>query len=216
MELLKKPPQQVLDALPNDVAEFLQNGGWFAVLGIGAFLVLLILYMILGSIGRALFGRKEEKPKIPNLTVNFAAIPEPPRLTGDRRLQFEGVPVRLRLVILAPAGRDKMVDPASAKVLLESMVPGLGDVQDQDQPQVVVWPEQLSNAGFCNTFQKATPIPEGERQPSRWILAAGRARLSSGFIQVGLAMQSIKPTTLGRFRLEDHQWPQYLRVRTRD
>jgi len=81
---------------------------------------------------------------------------------------------------------------------------------------VRIWPKQLSYEGFTNSFHKHTPIPGGEREASRWVLVAGRAKLGGQSVLVGLGLQAAKPTTVGRKTLQPHEWPTVLRIRERE
>ncbi len=136
--------------------------------------------------------------------------------TGDRQLRVEGVPVRMRLVVIAPAGKDGEVDADDAEEMLERVLPGLGEIYRGDKPRVKVWPRQLSYEGFVKHFQRNMLTPEGEGEPSRWVLIGGRAKLGKQQIMLGLGLQAIKPTTVGRRTIDAHEWPTVLRVRVRD
>jgi hypothetical protein len=216
MDFFKKPPDWVVNNSTEGARSFLENGGWYAVLGVIGLIVVWILWALASKIVRALVGgRKKKAPKL-NLTENLMAIPAPPPLTGDRRLTVEGVPVRLRLVVLAPAGRAYEVNTAAAHQILDKVLPGLGQIAEDDQPLVRLWPFQLSYEGFANQFHNNTPKPEGEDEPSRWVLLAGRAHIGSNQIMLGLGLQAVKPTTVGRLHLDRHDWSNKLRIRTRE
>ena len=123
------------------------------------------------------------------------------------------VPVRLRLVVVAPAGKEADLDATAAEKLLEGVIPGLGSVVARDRPRIRLWPPQLSHQGFNATFHRCTPKPEPEGQPSRWVLLAGRALAGRQPVLLGLALWAEEPNTLGRMNLEPHQWLDVLRLR---
>jgi hypothetical protein len=215
MDFLQKPPQWLNDALPDAARDVLQNGGWYAILGVGALVVLLILWAIV----RPLFRRRRRPARAERSEIaveDLASYPPPAPSTGDRRLTVEGVPVRLRLVVLAPAGVAYQVNADTVNDVLEQVLTGLGSIAAADLPRVRVWPAQLSYEGFANTFHRNTPMPEGEKEPSRWVLVAGRARMGGQSLMVGLGMQAIKPTTVGRKTLQPHEWSTVLRIKVRD
>src|SRR5687767_1143082 len=99
-ESLKKPPKELIEALPEDVGVWLEGWGWYVVLGVAAVIIMLLL-LGLFSFLRKLFARKRQIPTH-NLEEYFAQYPPLKPSSGDRRLTIEGVPVRLRLVVVAP------------------------------------------------------------------------------------------------------------------
>ena len=195
--------------------DFLENGGWLAILAFLGLLGLLLVWGVLSKI-RGWFSGKRVVATGPNLQEDLSSFAPLPPSTGDRRLLVEGVPVRLRLVVLAPAGRESQIAGDRIAQLLERVVLGLGDIARSDKPKITIWPVQLSYEGFANTFHKNTPAPEGDKDPSRWVLVAGRAKVDGTQIMLGLGMQAIKPTTVGRRTLDAHEWASVLRVRVRD
>lgn len=214
IDFLQKPPEWLTEELPEGAKDFLESGGWWAVLGFLALIAILIVWAI-GSRFLALFQRKERVPK-ENLQEDLRTIPEAAPSTGDRRLTVDGVPVRVRLVVVAASGTDSPMDPASMPKLLDRVIVGLSDIVQHDQPQVRFWPVQYSTEGFVNTFHRNTPIPEGEHEPSRWVLIAGRARIGDKHVNLGFGLQAIRPTTLGRRTIKLHEWPEIFRIKVRE
>ena len=208
MNDLQKPPQWLTDVLP-EARGFLEGGGWLAALGLGALLILLLLWLML----RGLFRREPAPPPVAPLGENLAALPPAPPHTGDVRLTVEGFPVRLRLVIMAPAGTAYQLTPEMVPALLDRVIPGLGEAFRRDAPEVRLWPGQLSTEGFANTFHRSTPAPEGDRKPSRWVLLAGRGDLGERQVMIGLCLQAVKEHTIGRRTLKPHEWATTLRVK---
>jgi hypothetical protein len=203
----------LLSAVPEGARGFVQGPGWYVVLGVGGLIVLLILWLLLRNMFR---GPKKEEVRMPNLEEDLSLYPELKPSTGDRQLRAEGVPVRMRLVVVAPAGAEGEVDIDQVEEMLEKILPGLGEICKGDRPRIKVWPRQLSYEGFTNHFQRNMLTPEGEGEMSRWILLAGRAKLGTRQIMLGLGLQAVKPTTVGRRAIDAHEWPTVLRVRVRD
>jgi hypothetical protein len=197
-----------LAALPGWLVLLISLG----ILLIGALAVLAVLAVFI----RVVFGRKKAKPQTPSLEEDLATYPPAPTSSGDRRLMVEGVPVRLRLVAIAPAGKQSEFDPEQLEATLEQILPGLGQVCKYDKPRVRVWPMQVSYEGFAKHFHRNTLVPHIEGGLSPWVVVAGRAKLGKNQVMVGLAMQAIKPTTVGRLTLEAHEWESKLRVRVRE
>jgi hypothetical protein len=210
--MFTQPPDWLKNLLPQETANFLDSI-WYFVLGGVGLVVLLILWLLV----RKLFsGKKQPHPSEIDRTEDLAKYPELKPSTGDRRLLVEGVPVRLRLVVVAPAGGASRVDGENVGPLLDKILPGLGNIAEHDRPRIRVWPLQLSYEGFAQTFHHDAIIPEGEDQPSRWALLAGRAIIGKNQFLLGLALQSIKPNTIGRRTLKADDWASVLRVRVRD
>src|SRR5262245_12175983 len=121
----------------------------FVVLVVGA--AVLILYLLVR-------GKKKEIDPEAGLDENLRHYPPAPD-AGAARLKLGGQQVRLRLVVLAPAGNVEL-DVDMADRVLESALPGLADVAKYDKPRVKLWPPQLSHAGFIPKFFRRTHRPE--------------------------------------------------------
>jgi hypothetical protein len=203
----------ILQFLPEDLRDALPNGAWYGILAFAAFALLMLLFGLLSFI-RRLFRREPTHPA-PHLQERFADYPPVKPSSADVRLEIERVPVRLRLVVIAPAGKESDVDMNKLDALLDRVVPDLSKVVAADKPRVRRWPMQLSYEGFANHFHKNAIIPEGEHQPSKWIVVAGRAKLADCQVMVGLGLEAGRPVPLGHMTLDSHEWPVALKVRTR-
>jgi hypothetical protein len=215
MQSFLKP---VTDLFPEGVQEFLNSGGWWAVLGVLALIVLLVLLALVAAVWRTLFRRKQ--PPLPDpeakLQEDLATYVLPEGLPNLRRLTIEGVPARLRLIVLAPVGKDARIDPTATGMLLDSVLHGLGGIIQDEQPTVRIWPPQLSNQGFSVIFHRVVKKPEPEGQLSRWALIAGRTPPHRPPLLIGLALYTDAPTRIGRLTIEPDRWSDVLRIKTRD
>src|SRR4051794_41753823 len=113
MELLQKPPTWLTDPLPQEARDILNGGGWYAVLGLAALVVLFVCYRLV----RAVLPRSRPQPKPRakgELEEDLAELPPPRHAPGAKRLTYEGLPVRVPLVVLAPAGAARGIDPDAA------------------------------------------------------------------------------------------------------
>src|SRR5262249_13971130 len=207
-----KPPQWLVDLLPQAGRDFLDAGGWYLVLALAGVLVLIVVGLVLRSIIR-MFARKPPPAPEADLREDLAEYPPAPGKPGPRRLEVNGIPARVRLVVLAPVGKQAGVSAGQAEQLLEYVVRGLGGVCQHDKPRVRVWPSQLSVEGFGNQFHRFTAKPEGEGHPSRWALVAGKARVGQSYILVGLALHTDEEQTLPPLMLEPQQWNDVLRIK---
>jgi hypothetical protein len=204
-------PKELVDQLPEELREYALYlfGG---IVCIGLFLVLLMLL----AIAKFLFGGKSKKGAAPKLVENLEEYPELKPSTGDRQLRVEGVPVRIRLVVVAPAGTLSEVDPDEVGAMLSKILPGLEEIYAKDKPRVKVWPKQVSYQGFANHFHRCMITGAKPGEQTRWVLVAGRAKLGKYQIMLGLALQSVKPNTVGRRTVDSHEWASILRVRVRE
>lgn len=202
--------QSLIDLLPEPVRPY-----WWAILGLVALLVVLILLAIVRGLFRALFGKRRAPSEdwARRLGEDLSAYPPPPPFIGKRRLTVYHVPVRLQLVVLAPAGTEAEVDVSQVALLLDRVVPGLGTLAVEDNARVRFWPPQLSQQGFATAFFRHTRTPEPEGRPSRWVLVAGRSQSNQPVYLLGLALRADEPNTLGRIALEPHQWLDVLRLK---
>src|SRR5439155_24495943 len=136
--------------------------------------------------------------------------------TGDRQLRVEGVPVRLRMVVIAPAGTESEVDLDELAGILDKVLPGLGEIFKHDKPRVKEWPRQVSYQGFATHFHRNMETGAKDGEQTRWVTVAGRAKLGKYQIMLGLVLQSIKPNTVGPRTVDSHEWATLLRVRVKD
>jgi hypothetical protein len=176
----------------------------------------LVMLTVLAVIVRVLFRGKKTKPEAPSLEEDLATYPPAPTSGGDRRLLVEGVPVRVRLVVVAPAGKQAEFNEEQLDETLDHVLPGLGQIRKYDKPRVRVWPTQISYEGFAKHFHRNTLVPQTEGGLTPWVVVAGRAKLGKTQLMLGLALQALKPTTVGRLTLEAHEWESKLRVRVRE
>jgi hypothetical protein len=215
MLFIHKAPQWLLDLTPEGgLRDWLAGWGWYVVLG---FLGLLLLLLIWGVSSKLFGGKSKAAAKFEeDLTEDLGTYPPAPASTGDRRLLVEGVPVRVRLVVLAPAGNDADLDEEEIPRILEKVLPGLGLIFKADKPRVRMWPVQQSYKGFSTHLHRMTLIPEEDGELSPWIILAGRIKEKGLHAMLGLGLQALKPSTVGRRTLDAHEWSSVLRVRVRE
>ena len=111
-------------------------------------------------------------------------------------LEFYGTPVRLAVLVVAPAGRDGQLPRArkSCRGLMEQLIPGLPQVIAHHRPLIHRWPAQLSSQGFVRAFflPRGVPGRPGTRDavvrhrrkiPGRGTGLSGRVGIVLGAIQ---------------------------------
>jgi hypothetical protein len=200
----------LIDLLPESARPY-----WWAILGSLALLAVLILLAVVRGLFRALFGKRQAPSEdwARRLGEDLSTYPPPAPFVGKRRLTVYHIPVRLQLAVLAPAGTEAEVDVSQVALLLDRVVPGLGNLAAEDHTRVRLWPPQLSQQGFATAFFRLTRTPQAEGRPSRWVLVAGRSLSSQPPYLLGLALLADEPNTLGRIPLEPHQWLDVLRLK---
>ena len=190
----------------NDLIESVRRSWVLIAVGIG--LVVAVLVLI-----RIATGRKRKPPDLEkNQREDLAEYPPPPAAPG-RRLTVNGNPVRLRLVVIAPAGKQHAALTADdVPDVLDDVFRGLGGYVAADKPRVRVWPPQLSAAGFAPTFHRLVTSPDAERTASRWMKLAGPARTGKRPILLGLAVLADEPVQLGDVQVETTEWGELLHI----
>jgi len=91
-------PRVLGNWLPQPAKDLLGPHAELIVLGAGTVVVVLLLVLLLRAFG----GAKKPGGSERGLQENLAEYPPPPGPPGPRRLLVEGLPVRLRLVVVAP------------------------------------------------------------------------------------------------------------------
>jgi hypothetical protein len=143
------------------------------------------------------------------MSEELADYPPPPQAAG-RQLTLQGRPVRVRLVVVAPVGRQQVAKDGAIEPILDGVVRGLGAVTQQDKARVRLWPLGMSNVGFTPAFFRRVRRPEPAGSPSHWILMAGPARAGAQQILLGLALLADEPNTVGNVAVQPDGWHELL------
>jgi hypothetical protein len=187
-------------------AKLFENGPvLWGIIGAGVLLALLAL---------AFLTRKKSKNIDPEegMSEDLRTYPPPPAQTPPKQLTVQGQPVRVRLVVLAPVGRQQVAADGDVEPILDKVVRGMGLAARYDQPQVRAWPLGLSNTGFVPMFFRRVVRPQLAGTPSNWILLAGQARAGAQQLLLGLALWSAEPTTMGNIPVKPDEWNTLLHV----
>ena len=186
---------------------------WWAILGVAALAVVLLVLALVRRLFRTLFGRRRPARALDLGPVeNLDEYPLPLGPAGRRRLTVEGLPVRLRLVVVALLGKQGQIREGDLPELLDQVLWGLGALYREDSPGVRLWPPQLSSQGFAAAFHRRLRKREPEGQPSRWVLVAGPTPPRPRPILLGLALWADDVNPIGRLTLEPGQWSSVLRT----
>jgi hypothetical protein len=177
----------------------------YGAIGLGVLVALFVLLKIAG-------GKKKPPDLQKGQREDLGEYPPPPA-AGSKRLSANGIPVRVRLIVIAPTGKAQ--DDISADdvpELLEDILRGLGGFVKSDKPRVKIWPPQLSVAGFAPTFHRLVESPDAEKKSSRWIKLAGPARSGKRPILVGMALLADESCKMGDVHVESTEWAEILQV----
>ncbi|HEX3150962.1 MAG TPA: hypothetical protein VHR66_22980 [Gemmataceae bacterium] len=195
----------MLWAQVNGLLDKVRNNDVLVIVVIVAVIVLLVVVKLARGKKRAPDleqGQREDLSEYP-----------PAPAVGGQRLKVNGMPGRIRLVVVAPTGKQQdAITPDDVPGLLDRVLRGLGDLVKADKPRVRVWPPQLSVTGFGPTFHRLVESPDAEGKPSRWVKLAGPARTGKRPILLGLAVFGDEPSTLGDVQVETTEWGELLQI----
>lgn len=199
--------QQILDKILPAHA----GGGFSTGKLIGGAIGVLIILLVLRRLKRMLFGVRPGPAQEHGVyEEDLAEFPPPP--PGSKRVLVEGMPARLRLVVVAPVGKDNPIDIKDVEAMLDQILYGLGELARQDRPRIRVWPAQLSNQGFSITFNRMMKRPEPPGKLSRWVMVAGQTQPRPRKMMLGLALLADKPNSINHLNPNPEQWSTILKV----
>jgi hypothetical protein len=208
-----EPLSRLFDYLPAGPRDFLNSGGWLLVGLVLILFLLLLLGLTLRALWRRLFGAGDvPDDSDADYIVNLEECPLPVGPPPERRLTVYHLPVRVRLVIVAPMGRETNLDAIAVEKTLDQVLFGLSDIVRGDRPLIRAWPAQLSHHGFATAFHRRMRRPEPDHLASQWILVSGRAKLGNQPLLVGFGLWADEPNMVGRLTLEPYQWLDVLRL----
>jgi len=178
--------------------------------------VLLLILLGLVRIVRARRRTRGLPELMPFIDVGLLAASGPP--PHGPRLEFYGTPVRLAVVVIAPAGRQGELPPAAAlPTLLDRLVPGLPGVVASHQPLICRWPAQLSAQGFAQSFFNHVALPGDRGKSTPWCSIAGKLQVGDRVFLLGFVCCASHPNALGQFVVQyEGQWLDMLRIRDHD
>lgn len=179
----------------------------------GALLSLLFVIAVALVLRRA---PKRVAPPPEDLTIDIRGFPAggPPEV--GPQLQIYGCPVRLAVVVLAPAGRESQL-PAQAELsqTLNGLIPGLSEVCTIHKTEIRRWKNQLSAQGFTHSFFNFVPLPGDRGKGSPWCCIAGRFEVGSRQLLAGFVCCAASPNSLGQIVIQHTgQWMDIVRVRS--
>jgi hypothetical protein len=179
----------------------------YAAAAVGVVMLLLIVAAL------ARWGRRKPAGSEDGFEEDLSDYPMAPRKPGSHQLTVHGRPVRLRLVVVAPVGKQPFAEGGAVEALLDQVLRGLGQAAQHDKPRVRTWPPQLSQQGFAPTFFRRTRCPDRAGAPSHWVMAAGPARAGGKPVLLGLAMWGDDEAPMEQIILAETEWDKALQVK---
>ena len=179
--------------------------------------VLAVLLVLLVGIIVLLLRRRgaPRKPMEPDLHIDLTSLPDHGPPPDGPQLELYGTPVRLAVLVLAPAGRNNPIPPADQlPERIDDLVPGLWAVVEAHEPLIRFWPFQLSTQGFAHSFFKHVPLPGDRGKGTPWSAVAGRFETESQQLLAGVVCVADRPNSLGQVTVAHvGQWLDVLRIR---
>jgi hypothetical protein len=216
LEPVKEELAPFTDRLPKPCVDFLNAGGWwliFLVMGLITVFYVTSLYRRVRRVGFRSRKRRRKRtlhsPMDEDLSSLAVSFTDP----SERVVTVKGLAARLRLVVMAPAGKDVgELHEGMLESLLDWIKPGLGQIAASDQPRTRIWPMQYSATGFHQAFQQHVCIPEPKGEQSQWVLLAGAVLLGRQKINVGMALRTNEPNKIRMITVQAEQWLDHLGI----
>jgi hypothetical protein len=181
------------------------------VIGAAGLLLLASFVLLIVSVRR----RKPLQAPTVDLVIDVQQLPAygPPK--EGPKLEFFGMPVRLAVLVLAPAGRGAQL-PSDQRLVgvLDDLAPGLGSVVLSHRSVLRQWPEQLSTQGFIHAFFNNVRLPGDRGRGTPWCSAAGRFDAGDQQLLAGILCAADKPNSISQVAISNvGQWMAVLRVK---
>jgi hypothetical protein len=205
--------QPVTRHLPLPVEDFLNSGGWIITLGlIGATIIFWPRI-------------KKRRRKIVQYhqTLKLRRVPAKYELgfigdaftgLGPKQLTVNGVPARLRLVVLgrtlATAGR---LSEDEVPRMLNGILHGMAEVMKYDSPRAVVWHDARTHDGFRQKLLERVVFPQAKGEPTPWVLLIGEMPGRESPLLVGLALHRAEESAERVVSVPAGQWRHVLGFR---
>lgn len=190
-----------------------QNLAVFFALGGAAIVVAMLL--LTGLI--LLLRRKPPPPPLPapDLKIDVTALALEALPESELQLEFQAVPVRLAVLVVAPVGRAGTIPEADQLLdAVDQLVPGLVEIVSLHQPVVRFWAPQLSSQGFVSSFFHNVGLPGEKGKGTPWCAVAGKFNSGDHHYLVGLAFLAEAPNGIGQVPIaSDGQWNDMIRIR---
>jgi hypothetical protein len=198
---------QAIDDAQKKLEEAANDPAMWKYIGLGLAAVA-ILYLLVKFLG----GKKAIPDVQAGLKENLKDYPAPPG-AGQRTLDFNGLSTRIRLIVMAPSGKQKETLTAEQiPALMGDLLRGLQTVIKTDKPRMKVWPTQLSVDGFAPTFHRLVSSPDADNTKSHWVRLAGPVKIGGKPYLLAMALYSEETTKIGKVIMDANQWAGDLKI----
>jgi len=179
-----------------------------AIAAVAVVAILLVLWLLFR------FRRPRRQPQPPTLAIDLTALPQMGPLPVGPQLTLHNVPMRLAVVVIAPAGRGDPPPEHDIPTILDEVVPGIKQVIAAQDSICQGWPGQLSAEGFCNAFFSSVRLPGDKGKGTPWSELAGRATSSGQKYLIGMALRAATSNAYGLTVVDrEAQWLDLLRIK---
>ncbi len=174
----------------------------------GAIVVLWFVWKAMSKRGSKTLPPEDE------LTIDVMRLGTEGPPASSPRLEFYNVPVRLALIVMAPAGRVRDLPPIPRwGDHYDAIVPGLSQVVAAHRPKICRWPAQPSARGFAHLFFQHVRLPGQGGKGSPWSSAAGLMKVEGQPVLVGMVFRTAEPSAHGQEVIDSEElWLRILRV----
>lgn len=181
----------------------------------GALVAALVVCLLLGLVRLWRRRRRAAWQRQRHLFLDVSALEAAGPPPEGPRLEFYGTPVRLAVIVIAPAGRHGDVPPVEVLPgLLDRLEPGMAQVIASHQPLVRTWPKQFSSQGFVQAFFNQVWLPGDRGKGTPWCSIAGKFQVGERLLLVGLVCCAREPNGLSQVAVQhEGQWLDILRIR---
>lgn len=184
-----------------------------AWLGAAALLIFVVILVVI-VVRRSRAERRRRETNEQDLTIDLQGLPALPVPPGGPQLECYGVQVRLRVLVVAPAGRGDPPDRADLPRIVEALIPNLMPVLDAHQPIFRMWPPQLSTTGFRHALFNNIRLPGDHGKNTPWCGVVGRFHYDGRPLLAALICSAETPNGLGEIEIEhEGRWLDAVRVR---
>ena len=201
-----------MDGLLDKLQNMQGDAIFYGIVAIAALIGLGIVFKLVSGLFKSgkSSGRLED-----SLAIDIEKLPVGPMPQDGPVLEFYNWPVRVALVVFAPAGTGaEKLSIDRWNEAFDSIVPGLARVVNAQRPTIRIWPTQLSTSGFASKFFQHVPLPGDNGKGSVFSATAGTFVFDHRPMLVGMVFEATEPDRHGQYAVNNpNDWLGILRVK---